>query len=281
MTIGVLLSLAASGLAVGFLAGLVGVGGGVLIVPLLYFFYGHPAWAGVGLPAELHAVVSHATSLFVIVPTAVLGAWTYHRAELVAWRAALPIAATSVVAAFVASQVTASIPGPALKLGFGLLLAVSGARLLRPGRARPANESGETHLAIAALGGVVVGALSALLGVGGGIVAIPILVYLVGLPLEKVAATSMGIIVLTALAGVVGYAFGDAPAGVMPAGSVGYIHVLAGLPIVVGALFAVRLGARVNQSLDTRRLRLLFGLVFMALGVRLVVGNIGALPGVG
>lgn len=279
MTVWVLLSLAASGLAVGFLAGLVGVGGGVLIVPLLYFFYGHPGWGGVLLPAELHAVVSHATSLFVIVPTAVLGAWTYHRAELVAWRAALPIAVTSVAAALVASQATASIPAPALKLAFGVLLVVSGARLLRTGRLPEPNETGETHLAVAALGGVAVGALSALLGVGGGIVAIPILVYLVGLPLEKVAATSMGIIVLTALAGVVGYAVGDPV--VMPAGSVGYIHVLAALPIMAGALMAVRLGARVNQSLDTKRLRILFGLVFMLLGLRLAVGNIGVLPGVG
>ena len=280
MTVWVLLSLTASGLAVGFLAGLVGVGGGVLIVPLLYFFYGHAAWSGVTLPAELHAVVSHATSLLVIVPTSILGAWTYHRAELVAWRAALPIAVPGVAAALLASQATASIPAPALKLAFGVLLAVSGARLLRTGRLPEPNESGETHLAVAALGGVAVGALSALLGVGGGIVAIPILVYLVGLPLEKVAATSMGIIVLTALAGVAGYAIGDPPP-VMPPGSVGYVHVVAALPIVVGALVAVRLGARVNQSLDTTRLRMLFGLVFMALGLRLVIGNLAALPGIG
>lgn len=278
MSFWVLLSLAASGLAVGFLAGLVGVGGGVLIVPLLYFFYANPGWGGVALPAELHAVVSHATSLFVIVPTSILGAWTYHRAKLVAWRAALPIAATSVVAAFLASQVTASIPAPALKLGFGLLLVLSGARLFRKSRL-PVRGPEETHPAVAAVGGVAVGALSALLGVGGGIVAIPILIYFMGLPLEKVAATSMGIIVATALAGVAGYAVAS-PAG-MPAGSVGFIHVLVGLPIMVGALLAVRVGARVNQSLDTTRLRLLFGVVFVALGARLVMGNLSGLPWVG
>ncbi|MFO7892540.1 MAG: sulfite exporter TauE/SafE family protein [Longimicrobiales bacterium] len=280
MTVWVLLSLAASGLAVGFLSGLVGIGGGVLIVPLLYFFYAHPAWGGVPVAGELHAVVSHATSLFVIVPTSVLGAWTYHRVGLVAWRAALPIAATSVVAALVASQVTPSIPAPVLKLGFGLLLLASGVRLLRPGRPG-VKEPARPHLLVAALGGVAVGVMSALLGVGGGIVAIPILVYAMGLPLEKVAATSMGIIVFTALAGVLGYAFGGAPTAAMPSGSLGYIHVLAGLPIMVGALVAVRLGARVNQSLDTKRLRLLFGAVFLLLGLRLVIGNIGAVPGLG
>jgi len=280
MTVWVLLSLAASGLAAGFVAGLVGVGGGVLIVPLLYFFYAHPAWSGVTVPSELQAVVSHATSLLVIVPTSILGAWTYHRAKLVEWRAALPIAATSVLAAFAASQVTPSIPAPALKLGFGLLLAVSGVRLLRSGGDRK-QTPGRTHLAVAIVGGVAVGSLSSLLGVGGGIVAIPILVYLVGLPLKRVAATSMGIVVFTALAGVIGYAVGGPAPGAMPAGSVGYIHVLAGLPIMVGAVTAVRLGARVNQALGANRLQTLFGVVFLVLGLRLVIENIGALSGLG
>lgn len=275
MTLWVLLSLAASGLAVGFLSGLVGIGGGVLIVPLLYFFYGHPAWGGSELAPELHAVVAHATSLLVIVPTSALGAWTYHRAGLVSWRAALPIAATSVVAAFGVTRVAAGVPAPVLKLAFGALLLVSGTRLLHPGRETV--EPGErAHLGVAAVSGVAVGAMSALLGVGGGIVAIPILVYLVGLPLEKVAATSMAIIVFTALAGVAGYAAGNAPTGSL-AGAVGYVHVLAGLPIMAGALAAVRLGARANQSLDTKRLRLLFGLVFILLGLRLAIQNAGAL----
>ena len=280
MTVWVLLSLAASGLAVGFVSGLVGIGGGVLIVPLLYFFYAHPAWSGFDLAPELHAVVSHATSLFVIVPTSMLGAWTYHRAGLVAWRAALPIAASSVVAALAVTQVAPSVPAPVLKLLFGVLLVVSGVRLLRPG-GREAPGRGQTHLAMAALSGVAVGAMSALLGVGGGIVAIPILVYLVGLSLEKVAATSMAIIIFTALAGVAGYAAGDPGPSARLAGSVGYVHVLAGLPILLGALAAVGLGARVNQSLGTERLRLLFAVVFLALGLRLVVGNAAALPGLG
>jgi uncharacterized protein len=274
---GALLSLAASGVLVGFVSGLVGIGGGVLIVPLLYFFYGHPGWSGVDLPTDLHAVVAHATSLFVIVPTSILGTWTYHRAGVVAWRAALPIAAVSLVAALLTTQVAPLIPGEVLKLGFGLLLLASGARLLRP-RHLDAGTGATSHLGIAALGGVLVGAFSALLGVGGGIVAIPILVHLVGLRLEKVAATSMAIIVFTATAAVVGYAATGPGGAVMPSGSVGYVHVWAGLPILAGSLVAVRAGARANQRMSTRALRLTFGVVFLLLGLRLVVENAGALP---
>jgi uncharacterized protein len=280
VTVWVLLSLAASGLAVGFLSGLAGIGGGVLIVPLLYFFYGHPAWGGVLLEPELHAVVSHATSLFVIVPISVLGTWAYQRAGMVVWRVALPIAATSVVAALAVTQVAPGIPAPILKLGFGFLLLVSGIRLLRRGR-RGVRARERPNLAMAAAAGVAVGAMAALLGLGGGIVAIPILIYLVGLPLEKVAATSMAIIVFTATAGVLGYAVAGSVGGAMPTGSVGYVHALAGLPIMAGALAAVGPGARVNQSLDGRRLRLLFAAVFILLGLRLVIENAGQIPGIG
>ena len=280
MDITVLLTLAGSGLAVGFLSGLVGIGGGVLIVPLLYFFYGHAAWSGVVVPADLEAVISHATSLFVILPTTALGTWTYHRAGMVEWRAAIPVAAGSVVGALVGSQVAPALPAPALKLGFGLLLLFSGARLILPGKAE-ARPAGETHTGVAAAAGIVVGLFSAVLGVGGGIIAIPILVHVMGLRLEKVAATSMAIIVFTALAGAAGYAVSGMGEPGLPTGSVGYIHITAGLPILVGSLAAVPLGTAANRRLGTRGLRILFGLLFMLLGVRLVVENAAALPWIG
>jgi uncharacterized membrane protein YfcA len=279
VTVWVLLSLAASGLAVGFLSGLVGIGGGVLIVPLLYFFYGHPAWSGVRVPVELHAVLAHATSLFVIVPTSALGTLSFHRVGAVAWRAALPIAGFSVVAALVASQVAPAIPAPLLKLGFGILLVGSGVRLLRGRGDAPAHHTGRPHLAVGAVAGVAIGVLSALLGVGGGIVAIPILVYLFRLGLDKVAATSMAIIVFTATAGVAGYVVAGLGEPSLPAGSLGYVHYMAGLPILVGSMAAVRLGTRVNQGMGAGKLRLMFAILFLVLGLRLVVQNFGAIVG--
>lgn len=280
MTIWVLLTLAGAGLGIGFLSGLVGIGGGVLIVPLLYFFYGHAGWSGVDVSPELHAVVAHATSLFIIAPTSALGTWTYHRRGAVAWGAALPIALFSVIAALVGTQVPSSIPAPWLKLGFGTLLLVSGLQLLRRGRGEAPGE-GTPRLWIGAVSGAAVGLMSALLGVGGGIIAIPILVYFVGLTLDKVAATSMAIIVFTALAAVAGYAVAGGGEAGLPAGSVGYVHYLAGLPILAGSMTAVSLGARVNQRLDARKLRILFGVLFIVLGLRLLVQNATALPGLG
>ena len=272
----VFISLLAAGTLVGFVAGLVGIGGGVLIVPLLYLFYGYPAWSGVELSPSLQTVVSHATSLLVIVPTAIVGAWSYHRARLVDWRAVVPLAATAVLAAVVGAWVAPLLPAALLKVAFGTVLLVSAVRLLK--KKRQATARGRrAPLALLLLSGCAVGFFSALLGVGGGIVAIPILIHLVGLDLKKVAATSIGIIIFTATAGVLAYWVTGRDVAGLPPGSAGYVHVAAGVPIMMTSIFTAQVGARVNQRMNTRGLRIMFAVVFLLLGLRLVLQNAAAL----
>ena len=276
MTFGVLAALTAVGLLVGFVSGLIGIGGGVLIVPFLYFFYGHPGWSGLSMDPSLEATVAHATSLFVILPTGLAAAATYHRANLVAWRAALPIAGFAAVAAFAGARLAVLLPAEGLKLMFGLLLVGSGVNLVR----RQQDEGRETlrlSLPVVAGTGVAVGLLSALLGVGGGILTIPMLVYGVGLDIRRVAATSIVIVALTAAAGNIAYGFAGWDAPGRPWGSLGYIHLVAGVPILIASLITVRMGALANQRLDSRTLRLIFAGVFLLLGLRLVVTNAGSL----
>ena len=274
MTFGVLAALLAVGLLVGFLSGLIGIGGGVLIVPLLYFFYGHPAWSGMQVAAELEAAIAHATSLAVILPTGLAAAASHHRAGLVSWRAALPIAAVAMVAAFVGAQVALLLPAAALKMLFGLLLIGSAVNLARQG---DAHERAELRLTwpVVTVTGASVGMLSALLGVGGGILAIPMLVYLVGLDLRRVAATSIAIVALTAASGTIAYIVSGLDVPGRPPGSLGYVHMSAALPILGASLLSVHAGAVANRRLGTRVLRLLFAAVFLLLGLRLVITNAG------
>jgi uncharacterized membrane protein YfcA len=273
VSVGVIAALLGVGLAAGFTAGLVGVGGGVIIVPLLYFFYAHPTGSGAQVPPSLQAVVSHATSLLVIVPTTMMGAVTYQRARLVAWRAVVPLAVGAVVAAVAGAELAPHLPAELLKVLFGGVLLYSALRLL--GR-RPATAQAHERVALPFLlaSGAAIGLVSSLLGVGGGIVAIPVLIHLVGLEIRKVAATSIAIIVFTAMAGVVAYMVSGVPgAAGMPPGSVGYVHVAAAFPILLASTFMAPVGARVNQRLNTRALRALFAVVFLLLAVYLVVEN--------
>src|SRR5688500_13710833 len=192
MTLGVLAALLVVGLLVGFVSGLIGIGGGVLIVPFLYFFYGHPGWTGLAVDSSLEATIAHATSLAVILPTGLAAAAAHQRAGLVAWRAALPIAGVAIVAAIVGAQLALLFPAELLKTLFGLLLIGSGLNLTRNSAGHERAELRLSPLVVVATGAAI-GLLSAMMGVGGGIIAIPMLVYVVGLDMRRVAATSITI----------------------------------------------------------------------------------------
>lgn len=269
----VLVALIGAGLLVGILSGLAGIGGGVLIVPLLYFFYAHPGWTGMPVPAGIEAAVAHATSLFIILPTAARGVVTYHHAHRVAWRTAVPIGIGAVVGAVAGARLALGLPGELLKVAFGILLVGSAARLLWPG-AREGRSRPRPALGIAFGAGIIIGFLSALLGVGGGIVAIPVLIHMVGLRMNRVAATSLAVIMFAAAAGVITYVVSGWGGAILPAGSIGYVHAIVGLPILAGSLVSVRWGAQVNQRLGAGRLRWLFALLFLAVGMRLIILNI-------
>ena len=273
-----LLALGGVGLAVGFLSGLVGIGGGVLIVPFLYVFYGHPTWAGVTVPADLLVTIAHATSLFVIVPTAMTGTLTYARAHLVAWQAVLPIAAFSVVSAAVGAVVATRLPAEAVSLSFALFLILTGLQLA--GR-KPRSEGKPMRLGlgVTASTGTLVGLISSILGVGGGLVAIPMLMYLVRLDVTRVAATSLAVVCLAAASGSITYIVNGMGLPGRPPGSLGYVHVTAAIPILLGAIIAVRWGAKANQRVNRKMLRLIFGVAFILMGLRLAVRSVLGLFG--
>jgi uncharacterized protein len=265
----------AFGLIVGLLSGLVGIGGGVLIVPFLYFFYDHAEIFGVFVDPGSRVVLAHGTSLFVIMPTSVRGAIAYNRSGLVEWRAVWPIGLVSILSAVLGARLALVLPDGILKAGFGLLLVYSGVRLVQR-RARSSDGSPRRprlSLPYTLPTGIVVGFFSALLGVGGGIVAIPLLMSLIRLEMRKVAATSIGIIAITAAAGSLAYMWSGLGEPGLPRWSLGYVHLSAGLAMFAGSALSVGWGAKLNQRMKPRTLLLLFAMLFFTIGLRLVWTN--------
>ena len=270
----------AVGLAVGLLSGLVGIGGGVLMVPFLYFFYDRPDLFGVVVDPDARVVLAHGTSLLVMVPTSVRGALAYHKSTLVEWRAVWPIGAASILSALSGAQLAAILPPELLKSAFGVLLIFSGLRMVWAKKSLPENPPpAQPRLSYprTILTGLIVGLMSSLLGIGGGTVAIPLLIYLLRLDIKQVAATSIGIIGLTATAGTIGYILSGMDATGLPPSSLGYVHVSAAVALFVGAIISVRWGAALNQRMKPRSLSLLFGALFLFLGFRLAGSNLLAL----
>lgn len=271
-----LLTLAAVGIVTGFVAGLIGIGGGVLIVPFLYFFYAHPDWSGFAFPAAYHPTVAHATSLLIIVPTALRGTWSYANAGLIVWRVALPVAIAAIAGGMVGAHFAIGLPAPLLKLMFGCFLVASAVQLAL-GRRGDIDGEPRTHVVATTLTGLAVGILSGMMGVGGGILALPLLMYVLHVDLRRAAATSLAIVGAAAFAGVTTYAIAGMNAVVTPAGSIGYVHVYAALPILTGAVLSVHWGTRANQRLDAQVLKWIFAACFLLLGLMFVIENAGAL----
>jgi len=259
----------AVGVLVGILSGLTGIGGGVLMVPFLYVVY-----ARLAVPTADATVVAHATSLAVIVPTAVRGVLAYRGHGLIQWRSAMILAAAAAFAAAVAAQLAVRIPSQALRAGFGIfLLVVAADLLLRKEKVGTKPLEGRASVVGALLLGLPIGALSALLGVGGGVVATVGMYYVLRLRFESIAPTSLAIIIVTAAAGSLSYLL--TPAGPLPfPWVVGHVDFGHALPLAIGSVAAAPLGVRLNRRLPVATLRRVFALVLMVIGADLVWRNL-------
>lgn len=228
------------GFVAGVLSGLFGVGGGIVMTP------GLTALAGVA------PIIAVATPLPVILPTAAVGAFTYRRAGEVDIRAAawisLPGSAASAVGALLTEVVNARL----LLVVTAALLAWQSVQILR-GRSRSAAVE-EQPIAAWTLASVGVGAglLSGLLGIGGGLVIVPALAGMLGVPLKRALGTSLVAVVVLVIPGTIVHAV------------LGNIDWRVALFLVIGSLPGARLGATVALGTKERTLRSMVG-SFLAL----------------
>lgn len=267
-----LIGLCTVGLLSGFIAGLIGIGGGVLIVPFLYFLYGHPEWSHFWFPEDLHVTVAHATSLLVIFPTAIRGTLSYSKAGLIAWEVVIPVAVAAVVGGVIGARIAMVASAELLKALFGAFLIASASQMVFR-RAHAPGGPLRTNLVATSATGLAVGVLSGMMGVGGGVLALPLLMYVLHLDVRRAAATSLAIVGAAAFSSLTTYALGGADPILMPAGSIGYVHLIAAAPILIGSVIAVPLGTRMNQKLDATALKYIFAAFFFLMGLKFIFDN--------
>lgn len=273
MTPTVLLASIAIGLLVGLLSGLLGIGGGIVMVPFLYLVLSSPGWSGLLAPEGSGAAMAHATSLLVIIPTALSGALAFRRAGVLEVRGLLPLMLGAALAAIPGAQLAGGLPDDLLRAVFGAFLVLTAlriglSRLWKPGDSEASRTPPGRCRRL--LGGGAIGLTSALLGVGGGIVAIPILVLWMGMTLRQVAAASVAVILCAAPAGVLSYMWAGRGLEGLPPGSVGFVSLPLALALIPGAILMAPVGARLNQRLPVDALRAVFAIVLAGVGLRLL-----------
>ena len=236
-----LLILAVLGALGGVLAGIVGVGGGIVFVPALVYVAG---W-------DIKEAV--AASFVIIVFSSLSGTIRSARSEDPAdWRAAALFASTVAPASLIGVYVSSVSPPSVVRVAFaGVLLAL--AYPTARGSGVPSESGGKKiPVPLVLLAGVFIGALSGLVGVGGGVVMVPLMVLGLGLTTKQASSTSLAVILFTGVVASIGYTVA------------GFADFLSLAPLVVGSVVGAWLGVRLREWLAERVLRTGFA-IFMVL----------------
>lgn len=238
--------LIAVGIVAGLTSGLFGVGGGVVIVPALVAL------------ARFDQRLAHGTSLTAILPISLSGTLGYGLAGEVAWGPAIPIAIGAVAGALVGSQLLARLPLRSLRLGFAAVMLVSAIRMVVavPEGTGPGAVELVDVFAYLALG-VASGVLAGVMGVGGGIIMVPILTFVAGFPLVLAKGTSLAVIVPTSIV------------ATLRNRQLGTTAVSAGMIVGVTGIVSAYLGTQIALVLDTAIAAGLFALLLAAVGLQL------------
>jgi len=260
-------ALLAAGFATGLLAGLLGIGGGAVLVPVLYDTFG-----ALGIDDALRMHLAVGTSLAVIVPTS-LRSFAGHRARGAVDMALLRSMALPVVAGVALGALLARYTDEAVLKGIWV-----GAAALMALKLIFARESWRLGDEIPgqpfrALYGGFVGLVSTLMSIGGGVF-ITALMTFYGRPIQRAVATSSGFGPLIAIPGALGFVWAGWHAAGLPPGSLGYVSLLGALLIVPTSVGAAPLGVRIAHGISRRKLELAFATFLLAVGLRFLVSLI-------
>lgn len=264
MDIASLLTLLFAGCVAGFLAGFFGVGGGIILVPILLFYF-----QTIGVSSLVATHVALGTSLLIVIFASMTSAYQYAKNNHVVWRAVVVLGVASILGAFLGSSIAAELQGKTLQRIFAGVVTIAAFRLLMEPK-KPKGEH-QPNLGMPGLGltGGFVGLVSSLAGVGGGVFSIPIMYTLLRFPLKKALGTSSATIVITALAAALGYIWKGWGNPLLPPNTLGYVDYLHAIPIIVGTLPFAALGASVAHRTHVDNLRRLYAVFLLVIAVKM------------
>lgn len=253
-----------TGAMVGFASGLLGVGGGFIMVPVQFFLL-----TSIGVDPTTAIRVAFGTSLAVILPTAVSGALGHKRRGAVLTRPMTLMGISGIVASFIGATLASHTPGVYLRIIFGLLVITAGIWMLTANYPENATEPKKGTLNYLVIG-LIAGLLSGLLGVGGGVVLVPILVIIMGFTMYKAVGTSTAVIIFTSLGGMVSYILNGVGAMGLPPYSIGYINLIQLVVLSSISVPMAQFGVKASHKLPEKQLRYIFILVMFYIALKMI-----------
>lgn len=235
-------------MGIAFISSMVGIGGGTFLVPILILGFGFP-------PAE-----AAGTSSMYIWINAISATYAYHRRGKVLFKPGLILELMTVPGALVGAYLTVIIPEEGLKILLASVLTLTAIRMLSSKRSSNENKNSpgnfmngldKVKLIVALIGAFLAGILSGALGIGGGTIKVPILYFLLGVPMDYAAATSTFMILLTSFSASIEHIM------------LGHVDFVIVASIIPGAIIGSQLGPRVALSIRKDRLKQVFGIILL------------------
>jgi uncharacterized membrane protein YfcA len=246
----------------GVMAGLLGVGGGLIIVPVLAWIYQQQ---GVAPDVIMHLAIG--TSLATIVFTSISSVKAHHARDAVLWRVFWILTPGIIVGALFGAAIADYLPTKSLSIFFGLFelfVAIQMTLSLKPQAQR--DLPGRVGMSGA---GTIIGSVSSIVGIGGGTMTVPFLVWC-NVNIQKAIATSAACGLPIAIAGAVGFMLTGLNAEHLPAYSLGYVNGLSLLGIVATSVLFAPLGAKLAHTLPADKLKKGFAVLLFLLAVRML-----------
>lgn len=252
-----------TGALAGITGGLMGLGGGIVVVPALVFLF-HSQ--GLMVEHVMHLAVG--TSLTTIIFTAISSTWSHHRHGAVMWREVRSLLPGIILGCMLGAIIADYLPGEQLRRAFGvfeIIVALQIAFGLKPRAERTL--PGKSGMIGA---GTVVGGVSTLLGIGGGTLTVPFLLWC-NTDMRKAVATSAACGLPIALAGATGMLVTGLDTPGLPSGSIGYVYWPAAVLIALASVSFAPAGAWLAHNLRVDILKRIFAVVLLIIGIRMVL----------
>lgn len=254
----------ALGVAAGFFAGLLGIGGGAVVVPILVMMF-----AAQGFPDAhlMHLVLG--TSMATIIFTSISSMRTHHQHQAVNWSVVKTISPGIILGTLLGAQLAAHVPTRPLAIFFAVFMTYVAAQMIINAKPAPSRDlPGRWGMMGAGLG---IGAISALAAVGGGSLTVPFLLWC-NVKMHQAIGTSAAVGLPIALAGTLGYMLSGYGASGLPAGSFGFIYLPALAGTVLASAMVAPFGARLAHRLPVAILKKIFASVILLLLAKMLYG---------